>query len=85
MQERKRTFIIPAVASGIMGAVAVIVHLLFELFAGARIATVFALLAAVPAYGAALVLLGGVTEDEIESMPKGTLLLSICRRTHLLR
>ena len=68
-----------------MGAVAVIVHLLFELFAGARIATVFALLAAVPTYGAALVLLGGVTEDEIESMPKGALLLSICQKTHLLR
>ena len=84
VQERKRTFIIPIIAAGIMGAVAVIVHLLFELFAGARIATVFALLAAVPTYGAALVLLGGVTEDEIESMPKGALLLSICQKTHLL-
>ena len=85
VQERKRTFIIPTVASGIMGAVAVIVHLLFELFAGTRIATIFALLAAVPAYGIALVLLGGVTEEEIEGMPKGAALLTLCRKMHLFR
>ena len=39
----------------------VVVHLVFELFAGAKIATVAALFAAVAAYGVALVLLGGVT------------------------
>ncbi len=85
VQERKRTFILPTIAAGIMGAVAVIVHLLFELFAGTRIATVFALLAAVPTYGIALVLLGGVTEEEIESMPKGTMILALCRKMHLFR
>ena len=85
VQERKQTFIIPILASGIMGAVTVVVHLIFELFAGEKIATVAALFSAVFVYGATLVLLGGVTEDEIRNMPKGRAILSLCRRLHLFR
>lgn len=85
VQEQKQTFIIPICASGIMGAVTVVVHLVFELFAGAKIATVAALFAAVAAYGAALVLLGGVTEEEMQNMPKGRSLAALCRKLHLFR
>ena len=85
VQEQKQTFIIPICASGIMGAVTVVVHLVFELFAGAKIATVAALFAAVVAYGAALVLLGGVTEEEMQNMPKGRSLAALCRKLHLFR
>ncbi len=85
VQERKQTFVIPVFASGIMGAVTVVVHLIFELFAGAKIATVISLFAAVFVYGAALVLLGGVTEEEMHDMPKGRTLVSICRKLHLFR
>lgn len=63
----------------------VVVHLIFELFAGEKIATVAALFSAVFVYGATLVLLGGVTEDEIRNMPKGRAILSLCRRLHLFR
>ena len=80
-----RSFIIPICASGIMGAVTVVVHLVFELFAGAKIATVAALFAAVAAYGVALVLLGGVTEEEMQNMPKGRSLAALCRKLHLFR
>lgn len=62
VQEQKKTFVIPAIASIIMGIVTLVVHLLFELFVGTRIATVIALCVAVAVYGVALVLLGGVTE-----------------------
>lgn len=85
VQEQKQTFVIPVCASGIMGAVTVVVHLIFELFAGAKIATVAALFAAVIAYGAALVLLGGVTEEELQNIPKGRTLAAICRKLHLFR
>ncbi len=85
VQEQKQTFIIPICASGIMGAVTVVVHLVFELFAGAKIATVAALFAAVVAYGVALVLLGGVTEEEMQNMPKGRSLAALCRKLHLFR
>lgn len=68
-----------------MGIAALVVHLLFELFIGAKIATVIALLAAVVVYGVAVVLLGGVTESEMKQMPKGTKLAAICRKLHLFR
>lgn len=85
VQEWKRTFVIPVMAAGIMGAVTVLVHLLFELFAGEKIATVVAILAAVAAYGVVLVLLGGVTEDEIAGMPKGSAILRVCYKLHLFK
>lgn len=85
VQEQKRTFVIPAIASIIMGIVTLVVHLLFELFAGTHIATVIALLAAVAVYGVAIVLLGGVTEGEMLEMPKGRTLVSICRKLHLFK
>ena len=85
VQERKKTFVIPAIAATVMGVVAIVVHLLFELFAGARIATVVAVLAAMVVYGAVLVLLGGVTEEELLDMPKGASVASLCRKLHLIR
>ena len=77
VQEQKKTFVIPAIASIIMGIVTLVVHLLFELFVGTRIA--------VAVYGVALVLLGGVTEKELSSMPKGPMLVKICKKAHLFR
>ena len=85
VQEQKKTFVIPAIASVIMGIVTLVVHLLFELFVGTRIATVIALCVAVAVYGVALVLLGGVTEKELSSMPKGPMLVKICKKAHLFR
>ena len=66
VQEQKKTFVIPAIASIIMGIV-------------------IALCVAVAVYGVALVLLGGVTEKELSSMPKGPMLVKICKKAHLFR
>lgn len=85
IQEQKRTFVIPTIAAIIMGIVTLIVHLLFELFVGERIATVIAIPVAIVTYGVSLVLLGGVTESEMYDMPKGKTLVSICRKLHLIR
>ena len=68
-----------------MGVVALVVHLLFELFAGEKIATVLAVLAAVVTYAVTLILIGGVTEAEMKEMPMGTRLIAICKKLHLLR
>lgn len=83
VQEQKKTFIIPVIAAVIMGIAAKLVHLLFELFAGTQIAVLVALPVAVAVYGISLVLLGGVSEAELYDMPKGALLVKICRRIHL--
>lgn len=85
IQEQKRTFVIPTIAAIIMGIVTLVIHLLFELFAGERIATVIAIPIAVITYGVSLVLLGGVTETEMYEMPKGKTIVSICRKLHLIR
>ena len=85
VQEKKKTFLIPTLASLIMGVIAIVIHLIFELFAGPYIATIIALLAAVAAYGVSIVALGGITEEELLGMPKGAALVTVCRRLHLIR
>ena len=85
IQEQKLTFMIPTAASAVMGVVTLVVHLLFELFAGEHVATIIAIPAAVFAYAAALVLFGGVTKEEVLDMPKGATLVNICQKLHLFR
>lgn len=85
VQDQKSTVLIPSIAAGIMGVAAMVVRLLFELFIGDKIATVIAMFTAVIVYGVMLVLLGGLTEEEMLSMPKGATLVSVCRKLHLIR
>ena len=85
VQEQKRTFLIPIAASVLMGISALLAHLLFDLFAGTQIATVVALIVATAVYGVALILFGGLTEAELREVPKGTKLIALCRKLHLLR
>ena len=85
VQEQRQTFVIPAAASAVMGIAALVVHLLIELFVGKYVATVIAILVAIVVYGAALVLFGGVSEEELLDMPKGATLVTLCRKLHLIR
>ena len=85
VQEQRKTFVIPSIASGIMGIVTFVVYLVLDIFIGGRIATVLALIIAVITYGVSLLLLGGLSEDEILEMPKGATLVTFLRRLHLLK
>jgi len=85
LQEQNKTFIIPSIASLFMGVVALVVHLLFEIIIGTRIAVLIAVPIAVVVYAVALVLLGGISEAEILEMPKGTMIVRIFKRVGLLR
>ena len=85
VQEQKKTFIIPAIASVIMGIVALVVHLLSELFIGTQIATLITIPIAIVVYGVSLILLGGVSEAELDEMPKGALLVKVCRKLRLFK
>ena len=84
-QEIKRTFVIPLIAAGVMGIITFAVYTLLDIFAGGTLATVIALLVAVLVYAAALLLLGGLTEEEILSMPIGAALARIFDKLHLLQ
>lgn len=85
VQETRRTFLLPAIASAIMGLIAVVVHVIFQLFTGETIATLVAIAAAVIAYVLSLFLIGGITEADLREMPKGALIISICKKLHLIQ
>ena len=85
VQEQKRTFWIPLLASAIMGLAALGTYSLFRFIIGAKLATLAALPVAVIVYGVGLVLLKGITEAEMIEMPKGALLAKVCRKVHLFR
>ena len=84
-QEIKKTFIIPAISSLIMGVISYIVY--FMLYKACHIEIIAFILAAIIAvisYAVALLLLKGLTEDELRHFPKGTLIIKGAKKCHLL-
>ncbi len=82
-QEIKRTFVLPSIASIIMGVIAFSIYKLTE-FTGNSIACIISILIAIPVYFILLIKLGAVTEAELKAMPKGWLLVKIFKKTHIL-
>jgi len=83
-QEVKKTFLIPALCSVIMGAIAYLVYSLMNNRLPSSISTVFAVLIAVVVYGVLLLLFKDVTEAELIDMPFGRTLARIAVKLHLL-
>ena len=84
-QEVKKTILLPAAASAVMGAAAAGVYKLIHL--GIRsnaVCTLGAVAAAMAVYGILLVKLGCLDEDELRQMPGGTRLLQVFRRFRLM-
>lgn len=84
VQERQRTYVIPAIAAAIMGGVAFVLNLVLDIFMPGRLATLIVLIVAVIVYGVCLLKFGGLSEDELLAMPKGATLISVCKKLHLL-
>lgn len=84
-QEIRKTFLIPFIASGIMGAVTFGayqgIHLLIH---SNIISTLAAMMVAVLVYFIAIMLLKGVTEDELYTFPMGRTITRIAKKMHLL-
>lgn len=84
-QEVVRTFLIPLTASGIMGVAAFGIHKgLMTAVKSNTIATLAACAAAVLIYGISLLLLKGLTEEELLSFPKGRMLVKIAKKLRLI-
>ena len=84
-QEIKRTFVIPLIASLVMGAAAWAVYEgLFLLTNSKRISVIPAILVGAVVYFAFLLLLKGVTEKELRGFPKGYLLVKAAKKCRLL-
>ena len=84
-QEWYKTFVVPAIASIIMGAAVYLVYSVFHLFAGNTISTVIAILMGVVVYGVGLVSFKGISIDEIAMFPKGHLIIKVLHRSGLVK
>lgn len=84
-QEVVRTFLIPLASSAVMGGAAYGVHKgLMLAVKNNTIATLTACLCAVIVYTAALLLLRGLTEEELLAFPRGRLLVKIAKKLRLM-
>lgn len=83
-QELVRTFVIPAVSSLIMGLAVWLLHGPLAKVTGDKIATVLCLVLAVLIYGFFVLLLRGITEEELKAMPKGRSLVRLLKKIRLL-
>ncbi len=84
-QEYKKTFILPILASGIMGAATYGTYFLVHLTLKRNVFGVLAAIAvAVVVYGIILLKLRCVDETELLSVPGGKKLVRIARKFHLL-
>lgn len=85
-QEIMRTFVIPLLASALMGAVAWAVYEgVLLMTKSPRISVLPAVLTGAAAYFALLILFRGVTEEELRGFPKGHLLVRLARKCRLMK
>ena len=85
-QEIQKTFIIPAISSAIMGVAAYGSYQLFYSLVNNNLASlVISILIAMFTYAIVLLLLKGLSEEDIYRFPKGRLLVSIAKKLHLLK
>lgn len=83
-QELIKTFLLPAVASAIMGAVIMGIYMLLRNVVGNLVIVVAGLLVGVIAYFIALILLKGLDEDDMKKMPGGRTVLTVAKKCKLL-
>jgi stage V sporulation protein B len=84
-QEVKKTFILPTLASGVMGAAAYGAYFLIHLILKSNILGVLvAIVVAVGVYGVLLLKLRCVDEKELVGLPGGAKIVNIARKFHLL-
>lgn len=84
-QEIKKTFLVPGISAGIMGAAAYFSYKgLFLLTGIGRLSTAITILIAVIVYFLVLLLLKGIEEEEFQSLPKGRTIVRVLRKLHLI-
>ena len=85
-QEFHKTFVVPSIAALGMGVIAYGAYTLCYLISKNNlISIIFAIALAVVTYAVALLLLKGLSEDEIRKFPKGYLLVQVAKQLHLLK
>lgn len=84
-QEVVKTFLIPLMASIIMGVIAALsFNILYRLVPSNIICLMISIIIAVAVYGILIILMKAVDEEELREMPLGRKIISICKKIHLL-
>ena len=83
-QECVKTFVIPAIASIVMGIVIGIVSMLLSKFAGNVITMLLSIIIGVVVYFVAMILLKGINEYDLKKMPGGNIVLTVAKRFRLM-
>lgn len=83
-QEIKKTFLIPLIASALMGLAAMGVYWGFNKLIGNNISTIIAIIVGALVYGICLIKLRGIKEAEIMNLPKGSFIVSVLRMCRIL-
>ncbi len=81
-----KTYVKPAIAAALMGGIVWVVYFLLHRATGSNaIATIIGIVAGIISYAVILLLIRGITEKELESFPRGTWIIRIAKKLHLLR
>ena len=84
-QDIRRTYLIPLEASAIMGVLVFCIYRLIYVIAKSNfIASLFGMAAGGVAYFVLILMMNGITEEELRMMPMGTVFIRIARRMRLL-
>lgn len=83
-QELVRTFVIPAIASIIMGVVIVVINFALQKVIGDLAVVILGIALGVIAYFVAMVLLKGIDENDLKKMPGGRTVLTIAKKCKLM-
>ncbi len=85
-QEIVKTFAIPSASAAVMGVFTFLTYFLFmKLIKINSISTLFAVVVAVITYFVMMLLLKGITQEELKIFPKGDVLIKIAKKVRLLK
>ncbi len=81
-----KTYVKPAIASVLMGGIVWLVYFLLRRFVcGNTVATILGIVVGIVAYAVILLLIRGITEEELKSFPGGTTMIRLAKKCRLLR
>ncbi len=83
----RKTYVLPAIASVLMGVIVYLVYFLLHRFviSSNTICTIIGIVVGIIVYVVILLLIKGVTEEELKSFPGGTTITRIAKKLRLLR
>lgn len=84
VQEYKRTFTLPIMATIIVSIITFILYFILGLLIPDKVLIILILLIMIPVYLMALIFTGGITQREMYQLPGGKYLAPLCKKLHLI-